>query len=242
MHIARRAVLVGSGSLCVGAATPVILRAADGVMVFGSWERASRARQGTIAMFHMAGSNRGEYAPIAKELARLGWDSLAIDQRSGGQLWGQSNETARGVRGEAGFGQALPDLETALAAVRQDNPAGPILIMGSSYSAALAFVLAAQGVDAVLAFSPGEFIAGRSIRTAASLVTCPLFVTSSSDPAEVADAKRLLEASPSRLKRQYVSSHGTHGASTLRADSNPDGQAENWQAVRDFLSAVKANR
>jgi len=46
-------------------------------------------------LFHQAGSNRGEYAMIGPMLAALGFNALAIDQRSGGNAWGRTNETVK---------------------------------------------------------------------------------------------------------------------------------------------------
>lgn len=98
------------------AATPIELQAADGVRVFGMHLAAATPRlRGTILLFHMAGSNRADYAPIAPELARLGFASLAIDQRSGGDAWGQRNQTASLLPQDPGYRAALPDLQAALA-------------------------------------------------------------------------------------------------------------------------------
>jgi dienelactone hydrolase len=135
------------------------------------------------------------------------------------------------------------DLEAALAAVPSVSAGGRIMLWGSSYSAALVFLLAAshpQNVAGVLAFSPGEFIPGHNIRAASAKLTCPIFVTSADDPGEVAAAREIIGASPARLRRQFVPHHGTHGSSTIRQDSNPAGAAETWQAVRDFLDAARA--
>ena len=89
-----------------------------------------------------------------------------------------------------------------------------------------------------LAFSPGEFIAGHSIRAAAAKLTCPIFATSAADPTEITAARTILAASPSIRKTQFLPRHGVHGTSTLRADSNPAGVSENWQAVKAFLESI----
>ena len=236
----RRALIAAAASLAwpARAAEPVRFTARDGVTVHGERVAAIGKRSGTILLFHMAGSNRGEYAPIAPHLATLGWDSVAIDQRSGGPAWGRANETAR-AGGDPGFLAALPDLEAALATTAGQS--GKVVVWGSSYSAALVFLLAAThpgDIAALLAFSPGEYIAGRSVRDAAARVTCPVFVTSADDPGEVTAAREIIAAARSPLKRQFVPRQGAHGSATLRADSNPRGQAEVWQAVRGFLAEV----
>jgi dienelactone hydrolase len=225
---------------------PVTLRAADGTAVYGLRWRTGTARRGTILLFHQAGTNAAEYGPIGPRLAGLGFDALAIDQRSGGTAYGRRNETAARIGGEVSFVAALPDLEAALAFARADKAAGPVIVWGSSYSAALAFVLAAKHrgeVAAVLAFSPGEYLDRTSVRDAAARVDCPVFVTSASSADEEAAAQRILDAVPSALKRQYRPKIGVHGSATLRVDRDPSGAEANWQAVIAFLDdAVPAAR
>jgi dienelactone hydrolase len=220
-----------------GPPTALQLRAADGLTIHAEHMLASGRRRGTILLFHQAGSNRGEYAPIAPELARRGFDTLAIDQRSGGHAWGRRNETATQLPRDPGFRAALPDLEAALAWARQRDPSGPVLACGSSYSAALVFLLAASGpVSGLLSFSPGEYLAGTSVRAAASRVHCPAFITSAADSEEAAAAATLLTAVAGTPKRQYRPHYGVHGVSSLRADSNPRGAAAAWQALDSFLA------
>ena len=140
-------------------AAPSTLTAADGVTIAADVGTASGRRRGTILLFHMAGSNYAEYAPITPRLNGIGFDTIAIDQRSGGTEFGRRNETAARLGRNPGFAAALPDMEAALTRARGN---GPVVIWGSSYSAALVFVLAAghpTDIAAVLAFSPGEYIA-----------------------------------------------------------------------------------
>jgi len=211
------------------------LTAADGVEVAADLVRVTGRRRGTVLLFHMAGSNYGEYATIAPELHRRGFDTMAIDQRSGGAGFGRRNETAARLGRDPGYRAALPDLEAALAWAR-DHDTGPILAWGSSYSAALVFFLAAAAqppLAGVLAFSPGEYFAG--VRQAAARVTCPVFVSSSEDAAEIAAAAGLLAATQARVKRQFRPTAGAHGSSLLRPDRNPRGAAAAWAAVDAFL-------
>ena len=237
--INRRTLLAATLALptTARAAETRTFRTSDNVTIYATKTAATAPKRGTILLFHMAGSNRAEYTPIAPELAKLGWDSIAIDQRSGGTLWGQPNETVNHRGPSTDFAAAIPDLEAAL------TNAGPgkILIWGSSYSAALVFLLAAAHptqIAGLLAFSPGEFIAGHSIRAAASKLTCPILVTSAADAREIAAARTILAAAPSARRTQFVPRHGVHGSSTLRADSNPSGVTENCQAVKGFLESI----
>ncbi|MBR0664674.1 alpha/beta hydrolase [Roseomonas hellenica] len=223
-------------------AAPQELRAADGVTVFGDYRRSDEPRRrGTILLFHMAGSNRGEYATIAPELTRRGFDTLAIDQRSGGAGWGLRNETASRLPRDPGFLPALADLEAAFAWAKGWDPNGRLILWGSSYSAALVFLLAAatrDRVTAILAFSPGEYLAGQSVRGAAARVTSPTFVASDADALEEASAAVLLAAVRGAPKRQFRPTNGAHGSSILRSDRNPRGAAVAWGAVSAFLDEV----
>ncbi len=228
----------------VATAQPTELRAADGLLISAEFRAAQARRRGTILLFHQAGSSLAEYSTIAPELARRGFDTLATDQRSGGENWGRRNATAARLGANPGFMAALQDLQAALAWARQRDPSGRVLVWGSSYSASLVFLLAASpAVSAVLAFSPGEYLRGTSVRAAAAQVRCPVFVTSSSTANEEAAAEAILAATQGAPKRQFRARPGQHGSSTLRADSNPGGAAGAaavWVAVNAFLDEVAA--
>ncbi len=224
-------------------AEPLTLTAADKVKVFAEYYGDADKARPVVLLFHQASSNAGEYATIAPRLNALGFNALALDQRSGGPGWGRDNQTAKALRGSAGFEQALPDLEAALDWAKADGRTGKIIVWGSSYSASLVFVLAAKHPDriaAILAFSPGEYFGGRSpVRTAAARVSAPIFVSSASDQGEIAEARAIIDAAPAVVKVQHRPKAGTHGSSSLRADRNPSGAAENWRAVEAFLATLK---
>src|SRR6516225_965877 len=223
------------------AADAISFTASDLVQVFADYYSAGSQQKPLILLFHQAGSNRGEYATIGPMLATLGFNALAIDQRSGGNAWGQTNETVKHLGKSTDYDEALLDLEAALQWAKSSGHTGSILAWGSSYSAALVFLLAAEhrgDIKAILAFSPGEYLRGSStVRKAAARVSIPIFVTSAKDPKEIAVAKSILYASPSAEKTQFVPQvAGVHGSSTLREDQNPDGAEENWLAVKRFLA------
>ena len=215
-------------------ASPVIFQAADGVKVRGDYYASPRPKA-LILLFHQAGSSKGEYRNIAPRLVRDGFSALAIDQRSGGSLFGR-NETAAGYGKETSYLDAAKDLDAAIAWARSRKL--PIVLWGSSYSAALVFLEAAKQTDikAVLAFSPGEYLGNAMpVHHAAARLHMPLYVTSASDAGEVAAARSILAASPSQTKQQFVPRRGVHGSSTLLADRDPEGAPENWLAVETFL-------
>lgn len=236
--------VIGALALQLHAAEPVTLTASDGVKVYGDFYPAASKSAPYILLFHQAGSNRSEYAPIAPRLVKLGFNCLAIDQRSGGDMFGQTNQTVARIGHNGDYLDALKDMEAALAWAKSQSPGSKILVWGSSYSASLVFLLAAKHPDeiaGVLAFSPGEYLKDKhAVRDAASRVSVPIFVTSAKDPEEIAAAKSILAASPSRQKTQFVPEvAGVHGSSTLRDDRDAKGEAENWKAVEAFLNGFR---
>ena len=222
----------------LAAAVPVTLTATDGVKVAGLHYPAPKAKA-VILLFHQADSSKAEYATIAPGLVAAGYSALAIDQRSGGDLFGP-NQTVAALGRSADYAEAQRDLEAALAWGKEQG--APVILWGSSYSAALVFRVAADpAVKAVLAFSPGEYLGdGAPVAAAAGRVEVPTFVTSASDPGEIAAAKAILAASPATAKEQHVPVKGVHGSSTLIPARNPSGAAANWEAVLAFLGSAAA--
>jgi dienelactone hydrolase len=229
-----------SDSACdtIIAAQPILLTASDGVKVYGSVYRAANPKA-LILLFHQAGSSKDEYATIAPRLVQAGYSALAIDQRSGGRLYGR-NETAAALGHDADYLQTRPDLQAALDWARQQKL--PIILWGSSYSSSLIFPLAAdhpQGIIALLSFSPGEYFDSdkHMIRTAAAKVTVPVFIASTRD--EAGDADPIMAALPKTAGNvRFVPARGVHGSSTLNATKNPEGEPVGWSAVLAFLSRV----
>jgi predicted alpha/beta hydrolase len=218
----------------------VRLKAADGVTVYGSLYKAEKPKA-QILLFHQAGSSKDEYATIAPQLVLAGYNALAIDQRSGGGLYG-TNETATALGREADYLDARPDLKAALDWARIQKL--PIILWGSSYSSSLIFPLAAddpQGIVALLSFSPGEYFDQdkQMIRNAAAKVKVPVFLASTKD--ETGDADPIFAALPKNpVDVRFVPERGVHGSSTLIAAKNPDGAGANMRAVLAFLNRVTA--
>jgi len=240
--------IVAVAGLCIAVIAPAIaaddvepltLKAADGVVIHGVYYKAPHPKA-LILLFHQAGSGKGEYASIGPRLVSAGYSAMAIDQRSGGELFG-TNETVAALPKSAGYLEAKPDLEAALAWGQAQKL--PIAIWGSSYSSSLVFVIAAEHPDtvkAVLAFSPGEYFDDKTmIGNAAKKVTVPVFVTSANSADEINAAHAIISQSPSATKVQYIpKSGGVHGSSTLLPVRNQTGAEANWGAVLSFLGKV----
>ncbi len=216
------------------------LKADDGVTVYGKLYSAEHPKA-IILLFHQAGSNSSEYAPIAPKLNEMGFTALAIDQRSGDNMFGYANQTAKHLGHAASYLDAQKDLEAAFSYAKEQHL--PIVLWGSSYSSSLVFLVAARHpgeVKALLSFSPGEYLGSPDlVKKAAAQDNLPIFVTQAKDKEEIDKAKAIFAASPAAFKVQFIPAvAGVHGSSTLRSDRNAQGAAENWQAVTAFLNKV----
>ena len=220
-------------------ARAVTFMAADGVTVFGNFRPVPDARA-LIVLCHQGGANRAEFRTIAPRLVAAGFSTLAIDQRSGGTMFGGANRTVATLGRSASYDAAQADVE---AAVRwAEARGGPVILLGSSYSAALATRVAAGHPElaALLLFSPGEYLQdGHAVMASAHRLRVPLFATSSRAPEEMADARSIVASAPAAIKVLFVpTTGGVHGASSLTAELNPDGAAGVWTALDGFLDRV----
>lgn len=218
---------------------PDNFKAADRVPIVGFVYENTHPKA-VILLFHQAGSSKYEYDTIGPRLAKDGYTAFAIDQRAGGNLYGD-NSTVAVLGGSKPFLDAKQDLQGAIQWAQHKNL--PIILWGSSYSAALVFLVAAENptaVRAVMAFSPGEYLDDPTVvRQAASRLRVPVFITSAKDPKEIAAAREIFDAVPVKQKVQFVPTiAGVHGSSTLRPDKDPKGAEENWAAVEPFLRQV----
>jgi dienelactone hydrolase len=242
-----RAALAGATlmltTLAPAGPTTLWLEAADGAAIRGdlyALEGDDNRSAPVILLFHQAGSNRGEYAEIAPRLNGMGFHALAIDQRSGGKRWGYENETVEKLGGSTDYIEALADLEAALKWKTESRFSGKTLVWGSSYSASLVFLLAAKHpeIDAVLSFSPGEYLATRKdeVRQAARGVKQPVLVLTPGD--ERGRAEPVVEAIAGGDKRLVIPERAVHGSSMLVAERN-EGAAAIWPDVQAFLERFK---
>lgn len=217
---------------------PNMLKTYDKTNIAGWLYRAAKPKA-VILLFHQAGSSKDEYGTIAPRLAAMGYTAYAIDQRSGGDLFGDNSTVHREGR-STGYLEAKQDLEIALRWGRQQGV--PVILWGSSYSAALVFLVAAENpadVSAVMAFSPGEYLGEPDmVKRAAAKLRMPVYVTSASDPKEVAAAKAIFDAVGSKRKLQVAPVAGTHGSSTLIKEKDAAGYDANWRAAEAFLTQV----
>lgn len=212
----------------------------DGLLITADMYPAEHS-SGMILLCHRSHFNRGEYREIAPKLNKLDWSCLAIDQRSGMTVLGTINETylrAKASGKKTGYLDAKPDIRSAINYAFKMNQNKPVIVVGSSYSASLALLIASEDsskLAGVVAFSPGEYLKGVKLADALDRLHVPTLVFSSLQ--EVNDTKALLQTADQRYIRQYVpESMGAHGARVLWKKTN--GHKEYWSELETFLHSV----
>ena len=217
-----------------------LLIAKDKTRVYASYYRAMNNNSRIAILFHQADSNRMEYEPVLSNLHVAGFDTLTVDQRSGGTKWNFDNATVKRLSASTEYADAYPDLEAALDyAIKRKYKT--ILVMGSSYSASLAIVLASNNpdkVDGVAAFSPGEYFPDKNwIKTATARLKVPLFVTGATN--EKQRVSEILINAKDKDVTLSIPLNSVHGASTFRPDLNPEGHKQNAAELVKFVERFK---
>ena len=220
----------------------------DGVAITADLYRAHGSMEAPfIVLCHQAGWSRGEYREIAPKLNKLGFNCLAIDQRSGSKINGVMNETAQKAKAASKgvqYVDAEQDMVAAIDYARQNYAKGKLILWGSSYSSALAIRIAGEHpekIDGVLAFAPGEYFGKQGkpkdwIQQSAKKVSDPVFITSAKS--ERKSWKQIAKAIPAdSLKTFLPKTSGNHGSRALWKKSGDN--ASYWKAVKAFLEEVK---
>jgi len=196
-----------------------------------------------IVLFHQAGWSRGEYNEIAPKLNKLGFNCMAVDQRSGGSVNGIQNETTALAQKEGkpiNYTDTEQDIVASLEYARKNFADGKLIAWGSSYSAALVLKVAGDQpnlVDGVVSFAPGEYFKrlGKSptwIQESAKNITVPVFVTSAKS--EGRKWSPIFNSIKSDEKVSYLpDTKGNHGSRALweKFFDSPG----YWKAVTEFL-------
>ncbi|MEO2052553.1 MAG: dienelactone hydrolase family protein [Allomuricauda sp.] len=222
----------------------VEFNAEDGLLVSGNLYEIGTNKP-VILLCHQAGFNRMEYIDIAPKLNELGFNCLAIDQRSGGEFAGKQNETAN-VAKENGKGNEMIDAQQDIkAAINFLNKKynTKIIVWGSSYSASLALLegVANDKVKAIISFSPGDYFgnAAPSLATAFAKADKPYLVTSSRQEAATLEAL-IGNTQMNENQSQFIpESDGFHGSRALWTGQK--GADEYWNSVVTFLNDINKN-
>ncbi|MFK7952303.1 MAG: alpha/beta hydrolase [Ekhidna sp.] len=221
--------------------TEVIFESKDGLPISGHLYSIDD-QSPVILLCHQAGYNKHEYADIAPRLNALGYNCLAIDQRSGGSFADEENSTfenakAKGLSTE--YVDAEQDMVAALEYLEKRYNQ-KVILWGSSYSSALSLHIGNnKNVKAIISFSPGDYF-GEQKENLSEVIPAldkPFFITSSK-----AESVRLKEIiGDMKLSNSQVhfipKNDGFHGSKALWVGQ--DGADEYWDALKQFLEAVK---
>ena len=223
----------------------VTFEAADGVTVYGDLHLGPDGRGGPLVLaFHQGGGDaRGEYGPIVPRLLVEGYSVLAVDQRSGGDRFGETNRTVAELGESAPMCDAHADLEAALAYADRAGFTGPRVAWGSSYSAAHVIRLGVDHADrlaGVLAFSPasGGPMAECQPTPYIARIRLPLLVLRPSGEMEIESVQAQMALAREHGHETFVSTPGAHGSSML-VPARVEGETETtWATVLGFLRHV----
>lgn len=208
----------------------------DGLTITADVYESGNESNPWILMLHQAGFSRGEYTEAASVLKARGFNCMAVDLRSGKQVNGVLNETARRAR-EKNLPVEYADAEQDILAsidYLYNKYKKPVILFGSSYSASLALKIANRNkkISKVIAFSPGEYIQGTSFAEAVKGIKKPVFVTSSRAEADMVE-ELVKGIRPKKLTRFVPHLEGDHGSKVLWEKSHS--HKEYWEALLKFL-------
>ncbi len=224
------------------ASKTINFKANDGLTVTADLYLTESQSAPYIILFHQAGFSRGEYIEIAPKLNTLGYNCIAVDQRSGREVNGVENLThveAVKQNKPTKYVNAIPDVIGAYNHVKNKLKASKIIIWGSSYSASLVFYLAQKfpnHINGLLAFSPGEYfkIDKKPIKFFAKSVKCPVFITSAKN--EQSNWQPIYDNVSSQKQFFLPTLKGNHGSKALWKEKKS--HKEYWQAVIEFLKTI----
>ncbi len=191
-----------------------------------------------LILCHMANSSRGEYIESSKRLVSEGYHCLVPDLRSGNEINGVVNETAKRARNKGlptSYLDAKPDVLASI-----ENVMGydlPVILVGSSYSASLAPLVAIEDgrLGAIAMFSPGEYLQGVKLVESIAPLDIPTFVTSARNECE--NAMEVIRNVDQKLVTKHCpDGSSAHGSRALW--SEVDGNRGVWKAFLDFLSTI----
>ena len=220
----------------------VEFKSKDGLMVSGNLYEVGSDKH-VILLLHQANYNKHEYADIAPKLNEIGFNVLAIDQRSGGPFAGKTNETFERAtkRGDTdiSFVDAQQDIEAAVDYLysKYDKK---VTIWGSSYSSALAIFIAAENdyVNGIISFSPGNYFGKEKPKLSSVFKDLykPFLVTSSKEEAKDL-SKELEDIELKENQSQFIpESDGFHGSRAIW--EGQQGAEEYWGAITEFLDRL----
>jgi pimeloyl-ACP methyl ester carboxylesterase len=192
-----------------------------------------------ILLCHQANYSRGEYVYTATVLNKLGYNCVAIDQRSGNEINNVSNETKKDALSKnksTEFDSAEIDIKEAIDFFTKKY-GQKMIVWGSSYSASLVLKIAVQYPDnirGILCFSPGDYL--NSFKLSNNLSDLRFMVYVYGAQKELDAIGLALRNVPNKRTFKPIFSAGKHGSSVLWADS--DSAMEFWPDVKNCLKIL----
>ena len=197
--------------------------------------------KGLILLCHRSHCNRAEYRETAPKFNELGYSCLAIDQRSGMKVFGETNKTKERAKDKGlstGYLDAKPDIEAAVDYAFEINKQNPIILVGSSYSASLSLMIATENkkIKSVIVFSPGEYLKRVNLANRIKDISIPIFATSAKK--EIKQVSDVLKFVNDKYVTQFKPKvEGFHGSKTLWTEVS--GSEYYWNALKKFLSNLE---
>lgn len=191
-----------------------------------------------IVLCHLSDHSRGEYKETAKRLNKFGYNCLAIDTRTGNEIFGVINQTsieAKKLNRPTGYLNSEQDIIAAVNYADSLSNNKGVIVFGSSFSASLALKIGAVNtkVKSVIAFSPGEYFGKQlKLKKVIAKFNKPVFATSSKD--EAREVALLMESIKFKNKVQFIPKEkGEHGSLSLW--SSTLNNSEYWEALEKYL-------
>lgn len=219
----------------------ISFKAEDGVDVYANVYEIDKESP-VIVLCHQAQFNKFEYEGTAQRLNEMGFNCIAIDQRSGGPIANEQNQTNLAAKEQGvgvGYLDAIPDIQAAVQ-YASDEYEQDVILWGSSYSSSLVLWegLNNDNVRAVVSFSPGDYFAELGSLTD-SIVNLekPFFITSADFEVEGTNALLANKELGEKQVQFAPEANGHHGSRALWV--NQDGGEQYWEAITEFLNSIK---
>lgn len=210
----------------------------DGAMITGDLYLIDNTSP-MILLFHQATASRGEYIETAKKLNELGYNALAVDQRSGESMNDVENMTYKRLSNESSaftFKEAIVDVESTIE-YASDTFDMPMIALGSSYSASILCVIG-QNYEAdllgLILFSPGQnmYFDNKPVSEMASNLMLPIFLSCGSH--ETYEPMAILEMIPSEnVITLFPERLVVHGSRLLWESTENNNLI--WESMMDYI-------
>ena len=218
----------------------VSFNSSDGLLINADLFQSKKSNP-YIILFHQEESCRGEFDSIVSRFIKMNYNCLAVDLRSGDDLGFTKNQTAIRAR-ENGYVFSIAassrDVEAAIAYIHEITTK-KIILFGSASSANLTLITGRcnDNVNAIVAFSPGEYFAPEyELKSILSNYPKPIFIACTKEEYEYISNIEGLDASNTTLFKTS-SDGGVRG--TMALSSQNHSRDEYWLAMLIFFKSLQ---